>query len=106
MSAKVYLLLNVSNGNSNQVIETLKGQKGVIIADMLEGPPDLIIVIEAPERQKAAEYLMRILDVVGNVFEDMLVLPVREPVGEKACKYQEADQGAREALKKEVPSHV
>jgi hypothetical protein len=106
MSAKVYILLNVSNGNFIQVIEALKRQKGVIIADMLEGPPDLIIVVEAPERQKAAEYLMRILDVVDNVFEDILVLPVRESVGEKVCKYREADQGAREALKKEVSSHV
>jgi hypothetical protein len=106
MSAKVYILLNVSNGNFIQVIEALKRQKGVIIADMLEGPPDLIIVVEAPERQKATEYLMRILDVVDNVFEDILVLPVRESVGEKVCKYREADQGAREALKKEVSSHV
>jgi hypothetical protein len=75
MSAKVYMLLNVSNGNSIQVLETLKCQKGVIAADMLEGPPDIVLVIAAPDRQKLADRAIRAIASVEDVIENIRLLP-------------------------------
>jgi hypothetical protein len=78
MSTRVYLLLKLVNGNTATVAETLKGMPGIARVDTLEGPPDLITVIEAPGRQRAAEHLMGVLDIVDGVVEDIKVLPVRE----------------------------
>jgi len=50
--------------------------------DVLEGPPDLIAVIEASGRQKTAEYLMDIMGSVNGMTENLRVLPVRI-LGEK-----------------------
>ena len=75
MSAKVYMLLNVTNGNSTQVLEMLKGQKGVIIADMLEGPPDILLLIEASDRQKLAERAIRAMASAESMIEDIRLLP-------------------------------
>jgi hypothetical protein len=51
--------------------------------DVLEGPPDIITIIEAPERQKVTEYIMDILDSVDSICENLRVLPVRESVEKK-----------------------
>ena len=58
MSAKVYILLDLVNVDSEQVARTLRSKSGVTTVDVLEGPPDLLVVIEAPQRQKAGECLM------------------------------------------------
>ena len=76
MSTRVYMLLNVSKGNSIQVLGTLKGQRGVVIADMLEGPPDIILVIKAPDRQKLAERTNKAMASVESMIEDIRLLPV------------------------------
>jgi hypothetical protein len=75
MSAKVYILLNVSNRNSTRVIEMLKGQKGVTIADMLEGPPDIVLVIAAPDRQKLADRAIHAIASVEDMIENIRLLP-------------------------------
>jgi hypothetical protein len=51
--------------------------RGVVRVEILDGPPDMIMTIVAPERQKAAEYLMDILDSLDGITEDLHVLPVR-----------------------------
>lgn len=77
MSTKVYMLLNVSDGNSVLVAETLKGQTGVIIADMLEGPPDIVLVIAAPDRQKLADRAIRAIASVEDMVENIRLLPTK-----------------------------
>jgi hypothetical protein len=87
MSTKVYLLLETISGNKTDLAEALNGRPGIVTMDVLEGPPDLLVVIEAPERQKAAEHLMGLLDIVDGMVEDLRVLPVRETVEDKAHVY-------------------
>ena len=52
--------------------------------DVLEGPPDLLTVIEAPQRQKAAECLMGFLDSVDGMIDNLHVLPVQEPTAKRS----------------------
>ena len=78
MSAKVYVLLDLVSGEGDRVARILRGKPGVATVDTLEGPPDVLVVIEAPERQMAAECLMRILDSVDSVTNDFRVLPVHD----------------------------
>jgi hypothetical protein len=103
MSAKVYLLLDLVNVDSEQVARTLRSKPGVVTVDVLEGPPDLLTVIEAPQRQKAAEYLMRLLDSVDGMIENLQILPVQETTAKRSIvKIGKRDKGFARKLKEEV----
>ena len=80
-SAKVYVFLDLVNTDSSQLAQTLQGKPGIVEIDVLEGPPSVIMVIEAPERLKAGEYLVGILDTIDGMTENLRVLPVRQSVG-------------------------
>ncbi|MFC1957625.1 hypothetical protein ACFLX0_02290 [Chloroflexota bacterium] len=75
MSAKVYMLLSVSDGSSVQAIETLKGQTGVIIANILKGPPEIVLMIEASDKQQLAERTIRAMASVKSMTEYRRLLP-------------------------------
>ena len=106
MSAKVYVLLDLVHGDSTHVAQILREKPGVATVDMLEGPPDIIMVIEATERQKAAQYLMNALDSVDGITENLRVLPVRKSPGKNYRRNQETSDDVTEKSKKEVASYV
>lgn len=78
MSARVYLLLNVVNGKSEEVVRNLSGKAGVVAADPLEGPPDVMMVVEASDRRKLAELSIQAFASVEAMVEGMQLLPTRE----------------------------
>jgi hypothetical protein len=78
MSTRVYLLLDVVQDKSAQVTENLQRRPGVVIADPLEGPPDVMIVVEAPDRQSVAELAIRALASVETMTKGVRVLPTRD----------------------------
>ena len=75
MSARAYVLLEIKEGNSKQVAKVLRGKPGVVVADLLEGPPDVIMVVEALDSQKLAELTVRALAAVENMTENFCLLP-------------------------------
>lgn len=106
MATRVYLLLDLVNGNKVTVADALKDMPGIATVEILEGPSDLITVIEAPVRQKAAEYLMGVLDLVDGVIEDIRVLPVKESA-EKKTRIDRGDGQIRDTkLREEMRQHV
>jgi hypothetical protein len=98
MPTRVYLLLNLAKIKPAKVANDLKGMPGITAVDMLEGPPDLLTVIEAPARQKAAEYLMGVMNMLDGVLDDIRVLPVCEPSKKKTSRNHETRQKAREEM--------
>ena len=81
MSLRVYLLLNTIGGRAGQVAEILRGKTGVRIVDLLEGPPDVIVMIQASSRQRLAELTNQALASVESITENIQVLPVQENRG-------------------------
>ena len=77
MSAKAYVLLNVVHEKQEQVVRALRGKPGVLMVDILEGPPDVIIVLEARDRQKLAELTVQALASVEAMTEELQLLPTR-----------------------------
>ncbi|MBI2851581.1 MAG: hypothetical protein HYX84_00545 [Chloroflexi bacterium] len=75
MEARVYVLLNTVDNCTDQVLETLRGRPGILMADRLEGPHDVMIVMEAPDRAKLAERMVRALAQVESMTEDLTLLP-------------------------------
>jgi hypothetical protein len=51
---------------------------GVVVADPLEGPPDVMMVVEASDRQKLAELSIQAFASVEAMVEGMQLLPTRE----------------------------
>ena len=78
MSPRVYVLLDIEDFKSDQAVQILRGKSGVMIADALEGPPDVIIVIEASEREKLADLTMEVLESIESVTEGVHLLPAQD----------------------------
>jgi len=77
MSARAYVLLDAVEGKAYEVAQTLRNKSGVRTVDVLEGPPSLVMVIQARSRQKPAELTNRALVSVEAVTENLQVLPVQ-----------------------------
>jgi hypothetical protein len=77
MCARVYVLLDVLEGKSKEVAEAVRDKPGVMIAETVEGPPDVLMVLEAPERMELAELMMQAFESVETMIDGVRVLPVR-----------------------------
>lgn len=93
MSTRVFVLLELVNVDSTRVARILRIKPGVAMVNLLEGPPDLILAIEAPERLKAGKYLMEVLDSVNGFTENLRILPVCEPVEERPLTEDKPNSG-------------
>ncbi len=78
MSARAYVLLDVRDTKSEEVARALRATPGVVIADLLEGPPDVVIVIEASNRKKLAGFIIQALASVETMTEGLQLLPRRD----------------------------
>jgi len=77
VSQRVYVLLDIVDGKSEEVAQSLSGRPGVVKVDLLEGSPDLILICEAIDRQKLAEFTVKALATVEKETENVSLLPVR-----------------------------
>ena len=86
MVYRVYILLHIVDGKAVQLVQVLQGKPGVIIVDvlesspvvMLENPPNVIMMIQAPERQQLAKLTIEALATVDALTEQVHLLPARD----------------------------
>ena len=76
MDFRAYLLLQVVEEKSKEVAQVLRQKPGVLMADILEGPPDVIAIIEASERKMLADLTVQALSSVENMLENVRLLPI------------------------------
>jgi uncharacterized protein (DUF2384 family) len=77
MSAKAYVLLNVVHEKQQQVVRALRGKPGVLMVDVVEGPPDVVVVLGARGRQRLAKLTIEALASVETMTEGLQLLPTR-----------------------------
>jgi hypothetical protein len=75
MGTRVYILLDVVEGKAEEAARTLRGNPGVKLADVLEGRPNVVTVLQARSRSQLAELTNRALALVEGVTESLQVLP-------------------------------
>ncbi len=85
MKARVYIVLDITDGKSEQVVQTLRSKQGVVMADALEGLPNVIMVIEAAKRFKLAELTNDALASVEMMTDGMRLLPARNGMNSSVC---------------------
>jgi len=84
MNDRVYILLDIVDGKAEQAVKVLRKSRGVIMVDALESPPDVIVVMEAPERQQLARQSIQALASVETITEQVCLLLVIEMLNERA----------------------
>jgi len=78
MNHKVYILLDVVDGSIEKVTGVLHRKPGVVIVDAVEGPPDVVVLIEAPKREQLAKWTIEALSSVEMLTEQVQLLPTRD----------------------------
>jgi hypothetical protein len=79
MSARVYIVLDILEVNLERVLKELQNLKGIVV-DKLEGHPNTMVIIEAPDRQKLAERLMPVLNFTDDITRNIHLVMSRENV--------------------------
>jgi hypothetical protein len=77
---RAYVLLDIQRSNSQAVAKALRDKPGVVAVDIVEGPPDVIAVLEASERLKLAETTARVLESVETLVNCVSLLPVQDDI--------------------------
>lgn len=88
MNDKAYVLLDIVDGKAEQVVQVLQEIPGVVMVEALEGPPDVILVMEAAERQHLAKLTIQALALVESMTERLQLLPARDECNYRAGGYR------------------
>jgi hypothetical protein len=78
MSIRAYVLLDIVEGSSEYVLQMLRGKAGIVLADRLDGHPDIITIVESTDRQRLAEVLMPVIGCIDGIAEDLHMLVTRD----------------------------
>ena len=77
--ARVYVLIQIQEGKSEDVVSVLRLQPGVTIADVVEGQPDVIMVVEAQHRLRLAQLTIEALAAVETLTVGLHLMPADRP---------------------------
>lgn len=78
MSSRAYVFIDAAEGKADKVARILRDRPGVLAADLLEDSPQVVMVVEAPERQKLAELTIRALTSVEPMTQGTQILPSKD----------------------------
>jgi len=111
MSVKVYVLLEVLEGECHRAARILRRRPGVVALDLVEGPPHVVFIVEAAERQRLAKLTVSALASVESMIADVQMLPTcnghsgqfnrKQAYARKSNKRQERGSG-RQSMKREA----
>ena len=78
MSARAYMLLDIVDRNCEYAVQMLRSRAEVILADRLEGYPNVIAMVEATDRKSLAEAIMPVLGCIDGITEDLRLLVTQD----------------------------
>ncbi len=82
---RAYVIINVQQDMTEQVALTLSNRDGVILVDILEDKPDVIMVVQAKSRQKLAELTIRAVTSVESFTKGLQLMPTRSNINHEAA---------------------
>lgn len=78
MSVRAYMLLDIVDRSCEYAVQMLRSRAEVILADRLEGYPNVIAMVEAADRQSLAEAIMPVLGCIDGITEDLNLLVTQD----------------------------
>ena len=97
-AARAYILLEIREGKSVEAAEVLQSMRGVVMADPLEWPPDVVLVVEASDGQELIRLANRALASIEALIEGLTLLPVQNGLSMATAK-KSVVQGTRKETK-------
>lgn len=76
MSTRAYILIDAAGGKADEIQGTLWGKPGIALLERVEGPPDIVMVCEADDRQNLARLVIQALNGVELLTDSVTCLPV------------------------------
>ena len=73
--AQAYVLIKTRVGETTTVLDTLKRNEHIRTADVIIGPYDIIVMVEAPDLNAIGTVVMRFVHEVAGV-ENTITCPV------------------------------
>ena len=78
MSARAYMLLDIVDRSCEYAVQMLRGRAEVIIADRLEGYPNIIAIVEAADRRSLATAMIPVLGCIDCITEYLRLLVTQD----------------------------
>jgi hypothetical protein len=78
MSARAYMLLDIVDRNCECAVELLRSRAEVILADRLDGYPNIIAMVEAADKQSLAEAIIPVLGCIDGITEGLRLLVAQD----------------------------
>jgi hypothetical protein len=78
MTARAYMLLDIVDRNCEEAVQRLRNRSEIILADWLEGYPNIIAMVEAEDRQSLAEEIMPVLGCIDGITEHLHLLMTQD----------------------------
>ena len=78
MSVRAYMLLDIVDRSCEYAVQMLRSRTEVILADRLEGYPNIIAIVEASDRQSLAEAIMPVLGCINGITEHLRLLVTQD----------------------------
>jgi len=78
MSVRAYMLLDIVDRSCEYAVQMLRSRAEVILADRLEGYPNIIAMVEAADRQSLAEAIMPVLECIDGITEGLRLLVTQD----------------------------
>ena len=78
MSARAYMLLDIVDRNCEYAVQMLRSRAEVILADRLEGYPNVIAMVEAADRRSLTEAIMPVLGCINGITEYLRLLVTQD----------------------------
>jgi hypothetical protein len=72
------MLLDIVDRSCEYAVQMLRSQAEVILADRLEGYPNIIAMVEAADRQSLAAAVMPVLDCIDGITEGLHLLVTQD----------------------------
>jgi hypothetical protein len=78
MSVRAYMLRDIVDRSCEYAVERLRSKGQVMLADRLEGYPNIIVMVEAADRQGLCEAIMPVLGCIDGITENLHLLMTRD----------------------------
>jgi len=78
MSVRAYMLLDIVDRSCEYAVQMLRSRAEVTLADRLEGHPNIIVMVEAADRQGLGEAIMPVLGCIDGITENLHLLVTRD----------------------------
>jgi DNA-binding Lrp family transcriptional regulator len=82
MTVRAYVLVNAETGSTERVQRELKGKPGVRLADLVIGPHDIVVSVEAADLNAVGKLVLNEIHGIGGVV-NTLTYPVLEPESDR-----------------------